>query len=300
MKAYKQKSVGVTFTPFRLGMTETLAPVSIKNDRREFLSVINRRYDVVVAPVPASSNAAVSFPGGGCCCSGSCMDVCIAEPPSRTCGGNNKYQILCGVECCHAVWGEDDIGSTHIGVFNPKSRSKVEYYKVLTKVMDGAEQGSAGTKVVTRNYVFRKSREYTEPDFGKKLDLLEFEIINDSSFPTDQKSKFIQTFSRLKSEMKSKWQTAKRTESVFLKKYHDWLQGTLEIPKKKINIEKSPGRPSKEFAELTDCTFSLGWVKNNVADFVEVLSFQVADDKLEHGLVALLLWRHYCFKLSKP
>lgn len=66
---------------------------------------------------------------------------------------------------------------------------------------------------MTREYVFRKAREYTEPDFGKKLDLLEFEIINDYSFPTDQKSKFIHTFSRLKSEMKSKWQTAKRTES---------------------------------------------------------------------------------------
>ncbi|CAH0689249.1 unnamed protein product [Chilo suppressalis] len=122
-------------------------------------------------------------------------------------------------------------------------------------VMDVVEQGSSGIKIVTREYVFRKAREYCEPDLGKNLELFEFEIINDSSFPIDQKAKFRHTFSCLKSEMKSKWQTAKRTESVFLKKYHDWLQGTLEIPKNTIHREKyHVGRPSKEFKELTDCS----------------------------------------------
>lgn len=41
--AYKQKSVGVAFPPILFGITDTLAPVSIRKDKREFLSVINRR-----------------------------------------------------------------------------------------------------------------------------------------------------------------------------------------------------------------------------------------------------------------
>ncbi|KAL4721260.1 hypothetical protein ACJJTC_000227 [Scirpophaga incertulas] len=119
--------------------------------------------------------------------------------------------------------------------------------------MDIIEQGSSGVKIVTREFVFRKARDYTEPNFEKKLDLFEFEIINAPSFPIDQKTKFTKTFSRLKSEMKLKWQTANRTESVFLKKYHNWLQNTLEIPKTTILPERlNTGRPSKEFGELTE------------------------------------------------
>lgn len=110
--AYKQKSVGDIFTPFLLGMTETLAPVSIKNDRREFLSVINRRYDVVVAPVPAASNAAFSFPDGRFL--GNYMGACIAAPLSRTYDGSNTLHVIvpCGVECYYAVGGGDDVGLT--------------------------------------------------------------------------------------------------------------------------------------------------------------------------------------------
>ncbi|KAL4707718.1 hypothetical protein ACJJTC_014899 [Scirpophaga incertulas] len=119
--------------------------------------------------------------------------------------------------------------------------------------MDIIEQGSSGVKIVTREFVFRKARDYTEPNFEKKLDLFEFEIINAPSFPIDQKTKFTKTFSRLKFEMKLKWQTANRTESVFLKKYHNWLQNTLEIPKTTILPERlNTGRPSKEFGELTE------------------------------------------------
>lgn len=111
--AYKQKSVGEIFTPFLLEMTETLAPVSIKNDRREFLSVINRRHDVVVAPVPASFNAAFSFPDGRCCLR-SYIGACIAAPLSRTCDGSSKLHVIvpCGVECYYAVGGVDNVGLT--------------------------------------------------------------------------------------------------------------------------------------------------------------------------------------------
>ncbi|XP_073951828.1 uncharacterized protein [Choristoneura fumiferana] len=119
--------------------------------------------------------------------------------------------------------------------------------------MDTVEPGCSGVKIVTRQYVFQKTKGYEEKDFGKKLDLVEQELISDASFPIDQKNKFIHTFSHLKAEMKSKWQTAKRTETVFLKKYQKWLQGTLEIPKNVTN-KHLVGRPHKVFEDLAECS----------------------------------------------
>ncbi|KAI8420753.1 hypothetical protein MSG28_007967, partial [Choristoneura fumiferana] len=117
----------------------------------------------------------------------------------------------------------------------------------------GQVPGCSGVKIVTRQYVFQKTKGYEEKDFGKKLDLVEQELISDASFPIDQKNKFIHTFSHLKAEMKSKWQTAKRTETVFLKKYQKWLQGTLEIPKNVTN-KHLVGRPHKVFEDLAECS----------------------------------------------
>lgn len=89
LAAYRQKLVGVAFIPAFLGMTEMFAPVSIRNDRREFLSVINRRCESVLAPVAASANAGFSFPRSSLGLQ-NCMDVCTVGLVFRTFDDSNR------------------------------------------------------------------------------------------------------------------------------------------------------------------------------------------------------------------
>lgn len=89
----------------------------------------------------------------------------------------------------------------------------------------------------------------TEREFVKKLDSVEKDIVTKPTFPEEQKQQFLHKFSAIKSEMKTRWVAASRTEKVFLKKNHSWLQGTVEIP---TGISRNSGRPSKAFSDLCD------------------------------------------------
>lgn len=63
LAAYRVNGRGFADVPFRFGRTEMLAPVSIKNDNLELLSVTNRRYDFVPTTLgSASANVFASFP----------------------------------------------------------------------------------------------------------------------------------------------------------------------------------------------------------------------------------------------
>lgn len=92
-------------------------------------------------------------------------------------------------------------------------------------------------------------KRYDGKKFSEKLDLVLNEITSGPNFREEQKGQFIHNFKRFKSEMKSKWLSTNSTEQYFLKKYGDWLQGTITIPVKNI---KSAGRPEKSFEELSD------------------------------------------------
>lgn len=89
----------------------------------------------------------------------------------------------------------------------------------------------SGIKVVRREYIFLIVRQNKEEDFGKKMDVLKFKIVNELTFPTEPKTKSTKTFSRIRSKKKVKWQMTKRIETVFLNKYYDWLQSILDRPK---------------------------------------------------------------------
>lgn len=93
------------------------------------------------------------------------------------------------------------------------------------------------------------AKKFKAREFKKKLDLIENEFINQTTFPVERKEEFMLKFSYFKTEMKNRWQVAHRTERDFLKKNHDWLQGVIEIPLKCAN---KPGRPSKSFVDLCE------------------------------------------------
>lgn len=94
--------------------------------------------------------------------------------------------------------------------------------------------------------LYNTAKQCQERDFAKKLNFVENEIVNKYSFDDAEKQEFLHKFSYIKSEIKSRWLAANRTEQVFLKRNHDWLQGTVEIPDKK---KEKVGRPSKSFED---------------------------------------------------
>lgn len=93
------------------------------------------------------------------------------------------------------------------------------------------------------------TKNINEKSFSEKIDKVQEIIINKYSLNSKEKKKFIIKFSKLKSEMKSRWIAAKRTEDKFLTMNRDWLQGTISMTRKKIS---SVGRPSKDFEDLSE------------------------------------------------
>lgn len=105
---------------------------------------------------------------------------------------------------------------------------------------------------MTREGIYNLTKQCNERDFAKKLDIVERNIIKQRKFLDNQKQQFLRTFSRLKSEMKSKWQAANRTEKAFLEKNRNWLQGTVKITQKCMS--NIGGRPESAFEDLSDCS----------------------------------------------
>nr|XP_022907706.1 uncharacterized protein LOC111419170 [Onthophagus taurus] len=105
---------------------------------------------------------------------------------------------------------------------------------------------------MTREGIYNLTKQCNGRDFAKKLDIVERNIIKRRTFADKEKQQFLRTFSRVKSEMKTKWQAANRTEKAFLEKNRNWLQGTVKITQKCMS--NIGGRPESAFEDLSDCS----------------------------------------------
>lgn len=108
--------------------------------------------------------------------------------------------------------------------------------------------GSSIREILTRKDLYDIMKNCSENSFVKKMDFMENYILSDRTFPDEEKKNFKHKLSYIKSEFKKRWFASHKVESSFLKKNHNWLQNTIEIPCKKIRT----GRPTKPFVQLSE------------------------------------------------
>ena len=73
-------------------------------------------------------------------------------------------------------------------------------------------------------------------------------------YPIDQKSTITRILKFFKSDFKKRWIAASYKQESFIKNNKQWLKSNIELPYWSINIRQKPGRPSKSFIELSDCS----------------------------------------------
>ena len=93
---------------------------------------------------------------------------------------------------------------------------------------------------------------------GKKFDeefsLLEEHLITVMKYPIDQKSTITRILKFFKSDFKKRLIAASHKQDSFIKNNKQWLKSNIKLPYWSINIRQKPGRLSKSFIELSDCS----------------------------------------------
>lgn len=73
-------------------------------------------------------------------------------------------------------------------------------------------------------------------------------------YPRDQKSTIRRILKFFKSDFKKRWTAASYKHERFIRNNEEWLKSKIELRYWSINVHQKPGRPSKTFKELSDCS----------------------------------------------
>jgi len=93
---------------------------------------------------------------------------------------------------------------------------------------------------------------------GKQIDekfsLLEKQLATIMKYPGDKKSTITRILKFFKSDFKKKWTAASYKHDRFIKNNEQCLKSNIKLPYWSVNVTQKPGRPSKSFTELSDCS----------------------------------------------
>lgn len=99
---------------------------------------------------------------------------------------------------------------------------------------------------MTRKQLFDIMQQNKDFNINKKLEFLENYVLSCEDYSEEQINNIKHILSHIKSEIKHRWEVAHRKEDIFRKNNHDWLQGTIEIPK----VITPSGRPPQNVRKV--------------------------------------------------
>lgn len=102
---------------------------------------------------------------------------------------------------------------------------------------------------MTKKQLYDIMQECPDKKIDEKMLFLEKKVIELTKCPHSEVEQLKHTLSHFKHDFKQKWIAANYKHDRFLKKNEHWLKNTLKFT---IWTVEKPGRPTKEFGELSD------------------------------------------------
>lgn len=109
-------------------------------------------------------------------------------------------------------------------------------------------------KFFTQRELYEIMKDYKGKKIDEKFSLLEEQLITVMKYPGDQKSTIRRVLKFHRSDLKKRWIAASYKHERFIKNNEEWLKSSIKLPYWSINVQQKPGRPSKSFNDLSDCS----------------------------------------------